>query len=293
MSSAGTRRGALIVAAALFPLWPAWIAFRSYRAERRGFTATRRAPRLGCAEFGIPQLAAVSFRSRGGNRLHGVFAPSSNGAAVVLTHGAGGERSDVAGEAKILSDAGFGVLAFDWPGHGESDGEIRWGEPERLALAGAIDWLSAEPSVDSTRIGAFGFSMGGYIVIQGAVRDLRLKVVALAGTPHDPVAHTKWEHRRWGVLSQWPALLGMRLGGMNVDELVPERVVKDIAPRAVLIISGSEDELVPPWMAEALFGAAADPKQFLSVPGAGHGHYGKAAPGTYAPALTKFFSRVL
>ncbi|MET0792615.1 MAG: alpha/beta fold hydrolase, partial [Polyangiaceae bacterium] len=228
---------------------------------------------MSSAEFGIARLSDVSFPSRGGNLLRGVFAPSNNGAAVVLSHGSGGERSDVASEAKILSDAGFGVLAFDWPGHGQSDGEIRWGEPERLALAGAIDWLSAEHSVDPARIGGFGFSMGGYIVSQWAARDQRLKAVALAGTPHDAVEQTKWEYRRWGVLAQWPALLGVRAGGMNLDELGPERVIKDIAPRAVLIISGSEDDTAPPWMAKALFSAAREPKTFLSVPGAGHGQY--------------------
>jgi len=293
MSSAGIRRGALIVAAALFPVWPAWIAFRSFRAERRGFVPTRRAPRLSCAGFAIARLAEVSFESREGNQLRGVFAPSSNGAAVILTHGAGGERSDLANEARILHDAGFGVLAFDWPGHGQSDGQIRWGEPERQALAGAIDWLSTQPSIDPSRIGAFGFSMGGYIVAQSAARDPRLEVVALAGTPHDPVAHTKWEYRRWGVLSQWPALLGVRVGGMKLGELVPEQIIKDIAPRAVLIISGSEDQLVPPWIANALFGAARDPKEFLDVPGAGHGNYAETAPSAYPAALVAFFSRLL
>ena len=293
MSSAGTRRAALVVAAVLFPFWPAWIAFRSYRAERRGFVPRRRMPRLSRAGFSIPRLAELSFESKNGSLLSGVFAPSTNGAAVVLTHGAGGERSDVADEAKILSDAGFGVLAFDWPGHGLSEGEIRWGDPERQALAAALDWLSKEPSIDPHRIGAFGFSMGGYIVAQSAARDARLKVVALAGTPHDPIAHTKWEYRRWGALSQWPALLGVRRGGMKLTELVPEQVIEDIAPRAVLIISGEEDELVPPWIANALFDKARAPKTLLSVPGAGHGHYAESAPSLYPPALIAFFSQLL
>jgi len=293
MSSARARRAALVVAAALFPIWPAWIAFRSYRAERRGFVPRRRTPRLSRAGFAIPRLTELSFASKSGSLISAVFAPSSNGAGVVLAHGAGGERSDLAAEAKILSDAGFGVLAFDWPGHGQSEGEIRWGQPEREALVAALDWLSAEPSIDPHRIGAFGFSMGGYIVAQGAALDARLKLVALAGTPHDPIAHTKWEYRHWGILSQWPALLAVRVGGMKLRELVPELVIERIAPRGVLIISGAEDELVPPWMANALFSAARPPKTLLSVPGAGHGQYAEAAPDTYPRALIAFFSQLL
>lgn len=293
MGSLLTRRGALILAAALLPAWPAWIALRSFRAEYRGFLDMRRSPRLSVAEYSIPKLSDVSFPSRQGNRLRGVFAPSNNGAAVILAHGSGGERSDLSAEAKILSDAGFGVLAFDWPGHGESEGEIRWGEPERKAIAGAVDWLGSQPSVDSGKIGAFGFSMGGYIVAQAGASDARLKAVALAGAPHDPVEHTKWEYRRWGVLSQWPALLGVRLGGMNVNELIPERVVKDISPRPLLLISGDRDGLVPPWITQRLFDAARAPKTFLTVPGAGHGNYAEAAPDLYARGLLSFFSSLL
>ncbi|HYP74537.1 MAG TPA: alpha/beta fold hydrolase [Polyangiaceae bacterium] len=293
MGSRIMRRAAFIFAAALVPALPAWLAYRSYRAERRGFTAKFCPPRLSPAEFFIPRLVAVSFTSPGANRLRGVFAPSSNGAAVVLTHGAGGERSDVAREAKILSDAGFGVLAFDWPGHGQSEGQIQWGAPERDALGAAIDWLSAQPSIDSARIGAFGFSMGGYIVAQAGAADQRIKAVALAGTPHDAVEHTKWEYRHWGALSQWPALLAVRAGGMKVHERVPERVIGSIAPRPVLIISGSQDDLVPPWMARRLFDAARVPKTLVDVPGARHGDYADAAPKLYAQTLLTFFAQLL
>jgi pimeloyl-ACP methyl ester carboxylesterase len=222
-----------------------------------------------------------------------VFAASKNGAAVVLTHGAGGDRSDVADEARILSGAGFGVLAFDWPGHGESAGEIRWGDPERQALAGALDWLCMQPSVDPSRVGGYGFSMGGYITVQLAARDARLKAVALAGTPHDPREQTRWEYRHSGVVAQESALLAVRFSGMKLDELVPERIVKDIAPRATLIVSGGEDQTVPPWMSQRLFDAAREPKRLLRVPGAGHGRYSEAAPSDYAPALLAFFSTLL
>jgi len=60
-----------------------------------------------------------------------------------------------------------------------------------------------------------------------------------------------------------------------------------------LIVSGSEDEIVPPWMCRALFDAASDPKSFLDVPGAAHGGYSEAAPSSYPAALVKFFSRLL
>lgn len=277
---------------------PAWMAFaapalavawQAYRNERRSFAVRRHPPRLNVVEFGVAGLSEVGFRSRTGERLGAYYAPSRTGAVVVLAHGACGERSDLAAEARLLAAAGLGVLAFDWPGHGRSEGAIRWGEGERQALLGALDWLGQKPGVDSRRLGAFGFSMGGYVVAQVAATDPRLRAVALAGTPHDASEHTRWEYRRGGWLRQWPALLALRAAGMKLDELVPERVVAAIAPRALLLIAGAEDRVVPPWIAERLERAAREPKRLLVVRGAAHGGYYAADPATYGRTLCDFF----
>lgn len=269
---------------------PAYVAFRAYRAERSAFIPRPHPPRLSLAELDLQGAREVSFSGASGVTLRGYYAPSRNGAAIAITHGSGGERSDMAGEMRVLSHAGFGVLAFDWPGHGQSTGQIVWGEPERRALKGAIDFLSVQPDVDRQRLGAFGFSMGGYIVTQVAATDQRLRAVAVAGSPHDPREHTRWEYRRFGFLTQWPALLAIRVSGLPMDELVPERVISKIAPRPLLLISGQADELVPRWITTRLYEAAAQPKTLLSVPGAGHGNYAEADPEGYAKALTGFFS---
>ena len=38
---------------------------------------------------------------------------------------------------------GFGVLVFDWPGHGESGGSVHYGAPERDALYAGDAWRSS------------------------------------------------------------------------------------------------------------------------------------------------------
>jgi len=274
-------------------LFPALIAYRSYRSERAALRAPARPPRLSVAEFQIDGLRAVSFRSRNQNLLKGVYRPpSASGAAVMLVHGSGGERSDLAPEAKLLAERGLGFLIFDLPGHGESPGQASWDEPERQALRGALDWLERQPGVDPARLGGFGFSMGGYVLAQVAATDPRLRATALAGTPHDAVEHTRWEYRRWGALSQWPALFAVRSAGMKLGEQVPERVVARIAPRALLIISGGQDQLVPSWMSRRLFDAAGEPKQWLLVEPAGHGGYSEAPRERYAEPLRAFFARL-
>lgn len=272
---------------------PARVAWQAYRDERACFVPVRHEPRVSLQEFAIEGLTDVSFSTPSRVNVSGVFAPPRNGATVILTHGSNGERSDLLAEARLLSSAGFGVLAFDWPGHGRSEGGIDWGEQQRAALTSALDWLARQPGVDVTRLGAFGFSMGGYTTAQVAVEDQRLRAVALAGTPSDPLDHLRWEYRRLGFLRLWPARLALWVSGMKTDELVPERVIARVSPRPLLLVAGAEDELVPSWMTQRLFAAAREPKQLLSVPHAGHGDFAKADPEGYPKRLVEFFSVLL
>ena len=57
-----------------------------------------------------------------GVRLAGWYVPSTNGAAVVLCHGAGSTRSSVLDHAAVLAAPGYGVLLVDARGHGASEG---------------------------------------------------------------------------------------------------------------------------------------------------------------------------
>ncbi len=209
----------------------------------------------------------------------------------MLLHGAGGDRSTLLPEARSLSQHGFAVLLLDWPGHGESDGEIHWGEGERVALAAALDWMSRRPEIDAGRVGAYGFSLGGYIVAQVAATDSRIRAVALAGTPSDPEEQIRQEFSRWWLLSQLPALMAVRRRGMAPERHPPKSVVSAIAPRPLLVISGTEDTTVPSWMAKELYAAARAPKEFLLLPEIGHGGYVKAAQ--YLDRLVSFFEKAL
>jgi dipeptidyl aminopeptidase/acylaminoacyl peptidase len=284
----------LLIAVLATLAWPARIAYRAYRDERACFTPRQHAPRLGLPEFGVPGAAEVKIPAENGAMLRGYFAPSSNGAAIVLAHGSNGERSDLSPEARLLSAAGFGVLAFDFPGHGQSEGRVvEWSGQERRALRRAVDWLQKQPSVEAQRIGVFGFSMGGYIALQTASEDPRLRAVAAASSPHDPLQHLAWEYRRFGFLSRLPALLALRNSGMDTESLVPERVIARIAPRPLLLISGREDQLVPRWMTDRLYEAAREPKQLLVVERAGHGGFTEAEPERYGRELSTFFAVLL
>jgi dipeptidyl aminopeptidase/acylaminoacyl peptidase len=269
-------------------------AYRHYRDVKSDFEPWTAAelPRHP-ASTGTRALEEVSFQSSGGSPLAGWYVPSRNGAAIVVTHGTGADRSSMVAEMRILSDAGFGVLAFDWPGHGASAGTPRWDAGERRALISAVDWLASRPDVDFTRLGGLGFSMGGYVMAQAAASDPRLRAVILLSAPTDYAELTRWQHRRWGIFGQFPALLAMHNSRMPVAERRPVDVVHEIAPRALFVIGGDADQTVPPFMARALFDAARDPKLLWMIPGATHGGHVSAAGDTYGSRVVAFFQTSL
>jgi alpha-beta hydrolase superfamily lysophospholipase len=270
----------------------ALVAVQKYRAERQLFFPIQQPAHLPASSSGIEGASDISIDAAG-TKIRGWYAPTKNHALVILCHGAGANRSQLATEGRALVAAGFGVLLFDWPGQGESGGAIRWNEGERVALRAAISWLLARPEADSLRLGAYGFSMGGYTLSQVAAEDTRIEAVVLAGTPSDQRQQVRFQYRRLGPLAQWPALFALGRGGMQVDVRKPIDEVKKIDQRPILTIAGSADDLVAPSMAGDLARAASQPDAVYLVEGASHGNYYAVAGTPYLERVVSFFRRAL
>ncbi len=144
-------------------------------------------------------------------------------------------------ELRVLTGAGYGVLAFDWPRLGHSEGTVRWDGQARRALTAAVDWLSARSEVDPRRIGGLGFSIGGFVMAQVAARDSRLRAVVLEAAPPDFEDYLRLHNTRWGILGAWPAHWAVRDSGLLDMAVAPVRLVDQIAPRPLLLLAGSVD----------------------------------------------------
>jgi hypothetical protein len=124
---------------------------------------------------------AVEFEASDGLRLSGWYAPSQNGAAVVLVHGGGGDRTGPLDHAALLRRHGYGVLLYDSRGRGESEGTPNaWGWGWEKDVEGALTFLHARGVVDG-RIGGLGLSTGADVLIQVAPDDRRLAAVVSDG----------------------------------------------------------------------------------------------------------------
>ena len=270
------------------------VAYRHYRSSLDTFERSPPDPGLDNPETaGVLGLRAISFSSAEGTKISAWYSPSRNGAAVVLSHGTNADRSSLTPELQFLAKQGFGVLAYDGPGYGLSGGTARWGEDAEVALVSAVQWLTEQSPDHPLRIGGLGLSMGGYALIQAASRDPRIESVVLEAVPPDVVETTRWQHRKWGAVSVWPALWALRISPELLSRPNAETRIAAIAPRPMLLISGDQDQTVPLPMTERMFDRAADPKELWIVPGAGHGRYTEVSPEKYPAKIIEFFTRTL
>jgi hypothetical protein len=132
----------------------------------------------------------VSFYSEGVKLVGDLYLPDAGKAdarrsGIVLCHGYTGVKDlFLPDNARVLNEAGYAVLTFDYKGWGESEGaRSRLAPFSRVADArAALTYLAARPEVDPDRLGLYGTSYGGATVIWAAALDPRVRcVVSVVG----------------------------------------------------------------------------------------------------------------
>ncbi|MFN7932948.1 MAG: alpha/beta fold hydrolase [Bryobacteraceae bacterium] len=121
---------------------------------------------------------------------------------VLMAHGWGGTMRALRPDAIDLAKAGYFVVAFDYRGWGESDARLLLTGPAPEHKKGetfpaqvkevrevvdpldfgadwlnAIHWMAGEPMADMQRLGLWGSSFSGGLVVWAAARDSRVKAV--------------------------------------------------------------------------------------------------------------------
>jgi dienelactone hydrolase len=108
------------------------------------------------------------------------YAPPTNGAAIILAHGAGNSRESVRDYAALLVRHGYGVLALDLRGHGQSGGTVnRLGWQGTRDISAAVAYLQARDDVQ--HIGGMGLSMGGEVLLGAASANPALQAIVADG----------------------------------------------------------------------------------------------------------------
>ena len=133
---------------------------------------------------------AINFYSEGVRLVGDVFypdglKPSDKRAGIVLCHGYTGVKDlYLPDNARVLNEAGYVVLTFDYKGWGDSEGpRSRLAPYSRVAdVQAALTFLGSLPEVDAARLGIYGTSYGGATVVWTAAIDPRVQcVVSVVG----------------------------------------------------------------------------------------------------------------
>jgi dipeptidyl aminopeptidase/acylaminoacyl peptidase len=133
---------------------------------------------------------AVSFYSEGVRLVGDIYypddlKPSERRAGIVLCHGYTGVKDlYLPDNARVLTEAGYVVMTFDYKGWGDSEGaRSRLAPYSRVADAqAALTFLETLPEVDAQRLGIYGTSYGGATVVWTGAVDPRVKcVVSVVG----------------------------------------------------------------------------------------------------------------
>ena len=235
----------------------------------------------------------VRIEASGGRTLSAWYVPSRNGAALLLGHGSGGSRERVLEEIRMLARHGYGVLAFDLFGNGESSGHSNGlGDNAQPAVDASLSYLVRRSDVDPERIAAFGSSLGGEVLLEAAAREPRLRAVVSDGAarPEDQAEvmdrSVSEEAIQSLMLGATRVISGNRAAPSLID-LVPR-----IAPRPVLLIAAGSDAAEIPT--NRRYREAAGPAaELYEIPDAGHTGGIKSHPREYEARVVSFLDRAM
>ena len=260
---------------------------------------------------------AVKFYS-GGLKLSGVlYLPGTDPASrpwpgMVLCNGFTSVKEMYLPEiGRAMAREGFAALAFDYRGFGDSEGPAGRLIPEEQVedVRNAITFLQTQSGIDASRIGLYGTSFGGGIVIATGAIDQRVHSVISSV----PVCNGE----RWlrGMRSYWewtafrreleadrkrrvvtgtsarvdraliappdPAARQAHAASPErpklpletaeaIIEFNPEALVDRLSPRPFLMIVAGDDMRVPAEVSMPAFHRAGEPKSLVVFEGAAH-----------------------
>lgn len=219
------------------------------------FDPTRVSP----AEAGARGLTEVEFSSDGETLIVWIKPAKPGKPVIVYLHGNAGNLAVRAGRFRKFTDRGYGVVALGYRGSSGSTGT-----PTAENVDGDVARLfAALPKlVGRARVVVYGESLGtgvavamntglsGQDRIAAMVLEAPYTAILDIGRQQYPSYASLWDQ----LPERWPTKL---------------RIARQTTP--LLVLHGTEDDVIPPQMGRAVFEAsAAKDKRFYAVKGAGH-----------------------
>jgi fermentation-respiration switch protein FrsA (DUF1100 family) len=221
-------------------------------------------------------------------RIHAWWWPTAPDApAILYLHGSRWNLTGQLFRIEQLHEFGFSVLAIDYRGFGQSDGDLPSEktvyEDARVAWQRLVE-LQPDPALRFV----YGHSLGGAVAV-----DLAAELSDRASAAGEPVAarglivessFTTLADIAKALTAPWlPVQLLLSQTFDSVHKIARVRV-------PVFIVHGAADRYVPSRFSQELYDAAPDPKKLLVVTNGTHNNSMRIGNGEYRAALQEFFS---
>lgn len=231
----------------------------------------------------------VELTTEDGLKLAAWYTPPQNGTVILVAHGHANSRLEDMYE--LFASHGYGVLAWDFRAHGDSEGDFTsLGYYEVLDVEAALNYALSQPDVKN--VGGWGGSMGGVTMIRAATK--RSEIQAIVVDSAFPTLEDEFYHRvPYAVLRPLIRFFAEWETGLSLNDVRPVDDVALISPRPVFIIQGMKDGAIPSDSAQRIYDSANDPKFLWTEPDAGHLEMYPSHPEKYAERVFAFFDEYL
>jgi 2,6-dihydroxypseudooxynicotine hydrolase len=208
-----------------------------------------------------------------GTRLYGILR-KPNGVArppvVVMCMGLDSAKEEMDAYESVFLARGMATLAFDGPGQGEAEYELRIRGDFEAPVKSVIDWVERRADLDTAGIGLWGVSLGGYYAPRAAAHEKRVKACISLSGPYD-----------WAEL--WPTMNPLTREAFRVRAkcATPEEAheygrsltLKGVGSNIrcpLFIVAGKQDRIVPWQHGERLAREASGPVELLLIDEGNH-----------------------
>jgi pimeloyl-ACP methyl ester carboxylesterase len=236
----------------------------------------------------------VSLQTDDGVKIAGWYAPPQDGAAIVLVPGSGDSREDVRSYAELLVKHGFGVLAIDLRGHGESGGSgNRYGWMGTHDIGAAVSFLQGRTEVKT--IGGLGLSLGGEVLLGAASSYPALKALVSEGASYrtfDEYYDLSSQHPLYRNFTTRVLFFSVKLFSGDDPPLPILDSITAAESTAFLFIAAGNKRAEIDYN-ELFLKAVGDRGSLWVVPKAGHTQGFRRAPDEYEQRVIDFFEQAL
>ncbi len=214
-----------------------------------------------------------TFPAEDGVKLHAWWAPEDKEKTLLWMHGNSGNITHRIEALRDIHGYGLQVFLFDYRGYGKSEGTPSEEGVYRDARA-AFRYLVDQKGISPDHLYLFGRSLGGAVATKLATE------VDCGGI----ILQSTFTSIRDMSGASLPIPLLYLVLRTKMDSL--SRI--DNVGMPLLMIHGSEDDVVPASLGRRLFEAANEPKYWLELDGAGHDDLRGVDPDLYRSTLLRF-----